>query len=68
MENFAYDNVFLIKNLGFVNFTKMYPDFLYYEVESGNLILVCIMEYFSRDYAVKDLNYFVYSFNELKNS
>ena len=68
VENFAYDNVFIVKNLGFVNFTKMYPDFIDYEVDSGNLILVCIMEYFSHDYSINDLNYFIYAFNELSNS
>ena len=68
IEDFAYENLFLVKNLGFINFTKVYPDFLNYEVDNGRIILVCVMEYFSHNYSINDLNYFLYPFNELSNS
>ena len=68
IENFVYENLFIIYNLGFVNFTKVYPNFLNYEVKTGNIILICIMEYFSHNYSINDLNYFVYSFDEASNS
>ena len=68
IEKYAYENLFLVKNLGFINFTKVYPDFLDYEVDTGKLILICIMEYFTHNYSVNDLNYFIYSFDELSNT
>ena len=68
IENYAYENLFLVKNLGFINFTRIYPDFIDYEVDTGKLILVCIMEYFTHNYSVNDLNYFIYSFDELSNT
>ena len=68
IENYAYENLFFVNNLGFINFTKAYPDFLEYEVDTGELILVCIMEYFSHNYSMNDLNYFIYSFDELSNT
>ena len=68
IENFVYENLFIVYNLGFVNFTKVYPDFLNYEVKTGNIILVCIMEYNSHNYSINDLNYFVYEFDEVSNS
>ena len=51
-----------------MNFTKVYPDFLNYEVKTGNIILVCIMEYNSHNYSINDLNYFVYEYDEVSNS
>ena len=68
IEQYAYDNLFIVKNLGFVNFTKAYPAFLQYEIENGRIILVCIMEYFTHNYSINDLNYFIYAFNEISNS
>ena len=68
IENYAYENLFYVNNLGFINFTKAYPDFLEYEVDTGELILVCVMEYFTHSYSMNDLNYFIYSFDELSNT
>ena len=68
IENFVYENLFIINNLGFVNFTKVYPDFINYEVKTGNIILICIMEYFTHNYSINDLNYFIYAFDEVSNS
>ena len=68
IENYAYEYLFYVNNLGFINFTKAYPDFLEYEVDTGELILVCVMEYFTHSYSMNDLNYFIYSFDELSNT
>ena len=69
IEDIAYENIFLIKNLGFVNFKKLYyPDFLRYEIKTGSIILACIMEYFTPVYSIKDLNYFLYQFDPTSNS
>ena len=68
IENYVYENLFYANNLGFVNFTKAYPKFLEYEVDTGELLLVCIMEYFSHSYSINDLNYFIYSYNEYDNT
>ena len=67
IENFSYDNVFLTNNLGFINFTKLYPTFIDYEIKTGNLVLVCIMEYHALNSSINELNYFLYSFNEKNN-
>ena len=42
----------------------MYENFIEYEADSGNLILVCLMEYYTNNSAINDLNYFLYSQNE----
>ena len=68
IENYAYEYLFYVNNLGFINFTKAYPDFLEYEVDTGELILVCVMEYYTHSYSMNDLNYFIYSFDELSNT
>ena len=63
IEEFAYEQIFSVNNLGFINFTKTYPDFIYYEDEN-NLILVCTIEYHKKNSSINDLNYFLYKFNE----
>ena len=64
IEDLVYEQIFSTNNLGFVNFTKMYENFIEYEADSGNLILVCLMEYYTNNSAINDLNYFLYSQNE----
>ena len=64
IEDFVYEQIFTTNNLGFVNFTKMYENFINYEASTGNLLLVCIMEYYSNNSAINDLNYFIYSLEE----
>ena len=69
IEDIAYENVFVINNLGFVNFKKLlYPNFLTYEIKTGNIVLACILEYFSPKYSIKDINYFLYPFDPTSNS
>ena len=63
IEEFAYEQIFFVKNLGFINFTKIYPDFIYNE-KDNNLILVCTIEYHKKNSPIRDLNYFLFDFNE----
>ena len=67
IEDFSYEKVFIPNNLGFGNFTKLYPDFLNYEIISYRIILIGILEYHAKNSSINDLNYFVYSFNEKTN-
>ena len=64
IANFTYNQVFLPNNLGFVNFTKMYPNFLNYEIINSRIILVNIIESHNKNSSINDINYFLYSFNE----
>ena len=67
IEDYAYEKIFSFNNLGFVNFTNFYTDFLNYEIERNRIILVGILEYQASNSPIKDLNYFLYSFNEKIN-
>ena len=64
IENYTYHQVFLTNNLGFVNFTKMYPNFINYELNKSRLILVCTLERLNDNSSIKDINYYLYSFKE----
>ena len=64
ISNFTYNQVFLPNYLGFVNFTKMYPNFVNYEIINSRIILVSIIESRNQNSSINDLNYFLYSFNE----
>ena len=63
IEEFAYEQIFSVNNIGFVNFTKNYPDFIKNEYDN-HLILVCTMESHEKNSSIKDLNYFLFKFNE----
>ena len=65
IENFVYEQIFTTNNLAFANFTKMYENFINYEANSGELLLICLLEYHSKNSAIDDLNYFIYSLNEI---
>ena len=65
IENFVYEQIFLPNDLGFANFTKMFENFIYTESDTNGLLLVCLMEYHSDNSAINDINYFIYSLNEL---
>ena len=64
IEYFVYSQVIAPNNLGFINFTKTFPDYIYYEINTSNLILVCLLEYHNENSSINDLNYYLYSFNE----
>ena len=67
IENFVYEQVFEIQNYGFVNFTKFFPTFLEYEIVEKKTLLIGIIQYNERNTSINDLNYFVFSFNELND-
>ena len=63
IEEFAYEQIFSVNNLGFVNFTKTFPNFIEYENDT-HLILVCTIESHVKKSSIKDLNYYLFHFNE----
>ena len=67
IEDFAYEQVLKPNKLGFVNFTKIYSNYLNYEITKGRLILVALLEYNRVNSAINDLNYFLFSFYENNN-
>ena len=67
IEDYAFEKIFSTYNLGFVNFTKIFNNFMEYEISGNRLILVVIMEYYSKNSAINDVNYFLYSLNENNN-
>ena len=67
IEDFAYEQVLKPNKLGFVNFTKIYSNYLNYEITKGRLILVALLEYNRANSAINDLNYFLFSFYENNN-
>ena len=67
IEDYANEKIFSFNNLGFVNFTNFYPDFLNYEIEKNKIILVAILEHQTSNSSIKDLNYFLFSFDEKSN-
>ena len=64
IEDFVYTQVITPNNLGFINFTKAFPEYIYYEINTSNLILVCLLEHHNENSSINDLNYYLYSFNE----
>ena len=64
VEDFVYEQILSTNNLGFVNMTKMFPEFIKYEATVGDLLLVCLMEYHNHNSAINDLNYYFYSLDE----
>ena len=64
IEEFVYTQVNLPNNLGFINFTKSFPDYIYYEINTNTLILVCLLEHHNLNSSINNLNYILFSFNE----
>jgi len=67
IEDFVYEQVLKTNKLGFVNFTKIYSNYLNYEITKGRLILVALLEYNRVNSSINDLNYFLFSFYEDNN-
>ena len=67
IEEYAYEKIFKLNNLGFVNFNKLFPEYINYEINKDRLILAVILENKAKNSSINDMNYFLYSFNE-KNS
>ena len=64
IEEFVYDQIFAPNNLGFINFTKTFSNFIDYEVNKKCLILIILLESHLTNSSIHDLNYYFYSFNE----
>jgi len=65
VEDYAYNNVFIPNNLGFINFTELfYPSFLDYEVNSSDYILVILLESKCENSSINELNYYFFNYNE----
>ena len=64
IEDYAYEKIFFPNELGFVNFTNYYTDYLQYEIKQKKIIIAGIVEYQSSNTSIKDLNYFLCSFTE----
>ena len=64
IEDFVYNKFIASNQLGFANFTKMYPDFINYELQTNDLILVCLLERHYENKSINELNYNLISFNE----
>ena len=66
IEDFVYNKFIASNNLAFANFTKMYPDFINYELQTNSLILICLLERHYENKSINELNYYLVSFNEKK--
>ena len=64
IEDFTFNQIISPNELGFINFTKMYPSFLNYELSTSKLLLACILERHNKNTSIDDLFYILYSFNE----
>ena len=64
IEDYVYNRVFVTNKLGFVNFTKMFPEFINYELGKNDFILACILERHYENKSINELNYYLTSFNE----
>ena len=68
IEDFVYEQILSPNNLGFVNFTKTYSNFIEYEIDNKCLILVILLESHLTNSSINDLNYYLYSFDEKKDT
>lgn len=64
IEDYVYERIFFPNNLGYINFTDFFDSFLEYEIKERKTILVGVLEFQASNTAIKDLNYFLYSFDE----
>ena len=64
IEDFVYEQILLTNDLIFSNFTKLYVNFIEYEVSLSKLLLVCLMQYYTTNSPLNYVNYFLYSLNE----
>ena len=67
IEEYAYEKIFKLNNLGFVNFNKLFPKYIDYEINNDRIILAVILENKAQNSSINDINYFLYSYNEKSN-
>ena len=68
IEDFVYEQILSPNNLGFVNFTNTFSNFLDYELDNKCLILIILLESHLTNSSINDLNYYLYSFDEKKDT
>ena len=64
IESYVYENLIYGGNLGFVNFTYLFPEFIDHEIDYGQIILVILFESISLNSSINELNYYFYGLNE----
>ena len=64
IEDFVYEQVLLTNNLLSANFTKLYENFIEYEVNTGELLLVCLLQYYTTNSPINYVYYYLYSLDE----
>ena len=67
IEEFVYNQIFIPNNLGFVNFTNTFTNFLDYEINKKCLILIILLESHASNSPINDINYYFYALNEKKD-
>ena len=69
IESFAYENVFLPNNLGFINLANYFTEnnTLYYESITNQILLAIILERKSLNSSINELNYYFYGMNRNQN-
>ena len=63
IEEFVYDQILAPNNLGFINFTKTFSNFIEYKINKKFLILIILLESHLNNSSINDLNINLYSFN-----
>ena len=64
IETFAYDNVLVPNNIGSINFENYFLEYINYEIFNNQIILVILLESFSQNSAINELNYYFYGLKE----
>ena len=67
IEEFVYNQIFIPNNLGFVNFTNTFKNYIDYEINKKCLILILLFESHSSNSSINDINYYFYALNEKKD-
>ena len=63
IESFAYDNIMIPNNLGFINFEDYFPSYSDYEADTNEIILIILLESLSLNSSINELNYYFYGMN-----
>ena len=64
IETFTNDKVLSPNNLCSINFQGYFSDYIGYEINNNQIILVILLERFSLNSSINDINYYFYGMNE----
>ena len=64
IESYVYENLIFRGDLGFVNFTYLFPEFIDDEIDNEQILLVILIESISINSSINELNYYFYYLNE----